>query len=134
MSGPRDAYTMNTIALAFLGDAVYEEYIRQRLIENGSLGSRADSMHRAAVAFVCAGAQARVIKSIFEELSEEEQHLVTRARNHRIATKPKNADAVTYKWATAFEALLGYLKLAEREDRLREIMDAAYEICCKKED
>ena len=118
----------NSLALAFLGDAVYEQYIRERLVRSGRCRGRADLMHRQAASFVRASAQAEVIRALLPELSEEEQRTALRARNHRIATKPKNADAATYKWATGFEALLGSLKLAGREERLRELMDRAWEL------
>jgi len=114
----------NTIALAFVGDAVYELYIRNHvfdLVKN----SRADQMHRASVKYVKACAQCENIKRIIKEevLSDEELALVKRARNHKVATKAKNASMVEYKWATAFEALLGYLYLSGQEDRLNEIME-----------
>ena len=121
-----DPRTMNPIALAFLGDALYEVYVRERLIASGRCSGRADRMHRQAVVFVRASAQAGAAKALMPELSEAEQKLVLRARNHRIATKPKNADAVSYKWATAFEALLGYLKLSGEEERLQYIMERAW--------
>ena len=123
-----DPNTMNPIALAFLGDALYESYVRERLVRSGSCVGRADLMHRQAVVFVRASAQAEAIKALMPELSESEQKAVLRARNHRIATKPKNADAVSYKWATAFEALLGYLELSGETERLTYIMNRAWEL------
>ena len=72
-----------------------------------------------------ASAQAKIIKTIFDELDEKEQALVKRARNRKSATKAKNADPVTYKWATAFEALTGYLYLTENQDRLSWLMERA---------
>ena len=125
-----DYLTYNTITLAFLGDAVYEQFIREHLIRDGRVsGSRPDQMHRAAVKFVKATAQCENIKKIIADgrLSEDELALVKRARNHKVATKAKNASMVEYKWATAFEALLGYLYLSGQNDRLKEIMEATYE-------
>jgi len=122
---------MNPIALAFLGDAVYEQFVRERLVRSGAGGGHADMLHKAAVHYVCAGAQAKAMAYLNglapEEggLSAEEASLARRARNHRIATKPKNADAAEYKSATAFEALLGYLYLSDRMDRCLEIMEKA---------
>ncbi len=87
---------MNTTALAYLGDAIYESYIRERVIRRGS--GHADQLHRAAVPYVCAQGQANAVRRILPSLSEEEQALVRRARNRKSATKPRNADAVTYKW------------------------------------
>lgn len=121
--------TTSTIALAFLGDAVYELFIRERVMRGSvSQTSHADRLHKAAVAYVKAGAQALAMQAMLQELTEEEQTLVKRARNHRIATKPKNADAVTYKWATAFEALIGWLWLGEDRQRAQLLMERAAEI------
>ncbi len=117
---------VNTTALAFLGDAVYETYIRRHVMEQGP--SAADKLHRRAVRYVRAEAQAMVIKKIFDSLDPEEQKLVKRARNHRSVSRPRHADPVDYRWATAFEALLGYWHLMDREDRVREIVRQAIEL------
>jgi ribonuclease-3 family protein len=116
---------MNTTALAFLGDAVYETYVRNYLIQ--TMPGDADRLHRAAVKFVKAQAQAQAMKKLLDSLSEEELGLVKRARNKKISTKPKNADPVLYKWATAFEALIGYLYLSRNISRMEEIINAAME-------
>ena len=120
---------MDILALAFLGDAVYELAVRKRILEAGDI-SRADRLHKEAVAYVNASSQAAVIKQMMEEgfLTEDEADLARRAHNHRIATKPKNADPVSYKWATAFEALLGYLSLSCDDERLSQIIGRAFEI------
>lgn len=107
---------MNTTVLAWLGDAVYEIHIRKYVIDAGLV--HADRLHNASVRFVRASAQAQVMKRILDGLPEEEQRLVKRARNHRPKTVPKNADPVEYRWATAFEALLGYYYLTEQTTRL----------------
>ena len=118
----------NTIALAFVGDAVYELFIREHLFEKISK-QRPDQMHKSSVKFVKAAAQCASIKKLIEDefLTEDELALVKRARNHKVATKAKNATVVEYKWATAFEALLGYLYLSDQKERLEEIMEATYE-------
>jgi len=118
-----DYYTENTIALAFIGDAVYELYIREMLFEKISR-QRPDQMHKAAVGYVKASAQCSAVKRLVNEnlLTEDELSLVKRARNHKVATKAKNASMVEYKWATAFEALIGYLYLSKQEERLKEIL------------
>ena len=120
---------MNILALAYLGDALYELYVREHILKTAHTG-RADLLHRQGVRFVCAGGQASVLLEMIDSgfLSEEEADFARRAHNHKTATKPKNADPVTYKWATAFEALLGYLKLSGNEKRLKEIMQKAVEI------
>lgn len=117
---------MNTTVLAFLGDSVYETYVRRHVIEKGQVN--ADLLHRAAVRFVRADAQAYALKSMMDELSEEEQGLVKRARNKKTSTKPKNADPVIYKWATAFEALIGFLYLSQNHDRMEECVARAVEL------
>lgn len=117
---------MNTTVLAFLGDSVYESFVRSHVIEKGQVN--ADLLHRAAVGFVRADAQAYALKTMMDELTEEEQSLVKRARNKKISTKPKNADPVVYKWATAFEALIGFLYLSKSHDRLEERISRAIEL------
>lgn len=120
------ARNLNTTALAYLGDAVYEQFIRRRLILKTTVsGSRVDQLHKEGVSYVNAHAQAKALAALRESLTETEDALVLRARNHRAATKAKNVDIRTYKWATAFEALLGYLSISGQEERLRELMDRA---------
>lgn len=120
---------VNTTALAYMGDAVYEQAVREYIIGKGSY--HVNNMHRLATDFVKASAQAGIIKRMFDELTESEQRLVKRARNRRFNTKAKNADPVTYKWATAFEALVGYLYLAEDNERLQWVLERAIEIVGK---
>lgn len=126
MTEKQNAMAMNTTVLAYLGDAVYEVYVRKHVIDTGQL--RADKLHYSAVRYVRAGAQARAIRSLFDSLPAEQQALVKRARNRKSATKPKNADPVEYKWATAFEALAGYLYLEEKLDELNALFERTKEI------
>lgn len=122
MAYREEAY-LNTTALAFLGDAVYETFIRSRVLETGEI--HADMLHRKAVRYVRAESQARALRKLLPMLTEEELALVKRARNRKSASKPKNADPVAYKLATAFEALVGYLFLSHQEERLRQIQEQA---------
>lgn len=117
---------MNTTVLAFLGDSVYETFVRRHVIEKGQVN--ADLLHRAAVRFVRADAQAYALKEMMDELTEEEQNLVKRARNKKISTKPKNADPVVYKWATAFEALIGFLYLSQSYERMEDRIQRSIEL------
>ena len=119
---------MDALALAFLGDAVYELYIREHVLRRGLV--RADRLHKECVRYVKASAQAHVMEVLLSEhaLTEDEEALARRAHNHKIATKPRNADPLEYKWATALEALIGYLRLSGREDRLAEIIEKAIEL------
>ena len=121
---------MNTSVLAFLGDSVYETYVRRHVIGKGQVN--ADLLHRAAVRFVRADAQAYALKAMMDELTDEEQSLVKRARNKKISTKPKNADPVIYKWATAFEALIGFLYLSNTQNRMEDRILGAIELIEKK--
>ncbi len=117
---------INTAALAYMGDAVYEQAVREYLIKRGLYDT--NRLHREATSFVSAFAQAHIIKELFDDLDEKEQALVKRARNRKVTTKAKKADIVTYKWATAFEALIGYLYLTEQTERLTWVIDIAVNI------
>lgn len=117
---------LNTTALAYMGDAVYEQFIREHILTKG--GTDVNKLHRISTMYVSAPAQAKIIKSLFDDLTEEEQKLVKRARNRKYHTKAKNANPVTYKWATALEALIGYLYLSGDKQRLAEICEKAVEI------
>lgn len=121
---------LNVLALAYMGDAVWEQFVRSRVISSIPNANRADLLHKKGIHYVNANSQARVIKQFMDEgiLSEQESDITKRARNHRTATKAKNADPVVYKWATGFEALLGFLYLADMQDRLLELMNKAAEI------
>ena len=112
---------MNTTALAYIGDAVYEVYIRKHVLSMGYV--HVDVLHQKSVEYVRADGQAAALKRIFDRLTPDEQALVKRARNHKSSSRPKSTDPVTYKWATAMEALVGYLYLENQSRRLDEIMD-----------
>lgn len=118
-----DIRNMNTAVLAYMGDAVYEQAVREHIIRKRPYN--AHRLHLAATAFVKAQAQADVIKKMFDELTEEEQRLVKRARNRKTTAKARSADPVTYRWATAFEALVGYLYLAGDSERLEYVVTKA---------
>jgi ribonuclease-3 family protein len=112
---------MNTTALAYLGDAIYELYVRKYIVDTGV--ASADRMHRAAIRFVNAGAQAKVMKAVLDNdeiVTDEEKALARRARNRKSVNKPKNADPADYRWATAFEALLGYYYVTEQTRKLED--------------
>ncbi|EDL62622.1 Mini-ribonuclease 3 [Bacillus sp. SG-1] len=117
-----DAKQMNALALAYMGDAVYETYVRQYLLQSGRL--KPNHLHRAATGYVSAKAQAAALKRLSDSdlLSEEEKAIVRRGRNAKSGTIPKNTDVQTYRYSTAFEALIGYLFLQSRKDRLEELI------------
>lgn len=118
---------MNTTALAYLGDAVYEVYVRNYVMDTGQ--PNADKLHAMAVPFVRADGQALAIKTLIEDfLTEEEATLTKRARNHKISSKPRHASPMDYKWATAFEALVGALWLSDEKGRAEEVIKEAIRI------
>ena len=120
---------LSSLALAYDGDALYEVFIRERVIRLGA-SPKVDVLNKAGIRYVNAAAQAKAVKTMIDEgfLSEEELTIAKRARNHRTATKAKNADPVDYKWATALEALIGWLKLTGQENRMTEVMEEAARI------
>ncbi len=114
------------LVLAYLGDSLYEQYVRARIIEE-----RADlpayKLHKTAIRYVSAEAQSRSIGAIEDRLTEEELAVYKRGRNAKSPTASKNASIVDYRRATGFEALLGYLSLSGDEKRLSEIMAIAFD-------
>ena len=118
--------TDSIAVLSFIGDAAYELIVRKHVADVGII--HGDRLHQAAVGYVRASAQAAVVKLIFDSLNEEEQQLVKRARNKKTGTKPKNADPIEYKWATAFEALLGYYSLTGQEEKLETVAKKAIQL------
>ena len=122
----------NTTNLAYVGDAVYEVFVRRRLFGAHAWGTKL--LHREAIRYVSAAGQALAMKAMLEELSEEDQRLVKRARNHQSATRPKNQDPVDYKWATALEALVGFYYLSGDTDKAEALSYRAMEIIDAKEE
>lgn len=118
---------MNALALAYMGDVVYEMAVRRRLLEKGL--TRPNDLHRGAVRYVNARAQASVVTFWLETnaLTEEEQAVVRRGKNAKSGSVPKRVDVHTYRYSTAFEALIGYIYLTERRDRLEELIKQAFE-------
>lgn len=113
---------VNVLVLAYLGDTIYENYIRRYLIDSG-IGNVND-LQKESVKYVSAKSQASFLKTMIDNrfLSEEEIDVVKRARNYKTTSHPKNCDIVTYKYATGLEALIGYLELENNEERIDEIM------------
>lgn len=113
---------INVLVLAYLGDTIYENYIRRYLINRG-IGNVND-LQKEAVNFVSAKSQANFLMKMLDDafLSEEEITIVKRARNYKTTSHPKNCEIVTYKYATGLESLIGYLELENRKERIEEIM------------
>ncbi len=114
---------INSLVLAYLGDTIYEDYIREYLIKSGI--ANVNDLQKEAVKYVSARAQCMILKMLISEtfFSDEEIDIIRRARNHKSISHPKNCDIVTYRYATGFEALIGYLKLENKDDRINEIME-----------
>ena len=120
-----DLNNMNAAALAYMGDAVYEQAVRQRIIIQGA--RRVDRMQRLAAGnYVSAKVQSEIIQNLMDEMGEEERQRIKRWRNYKPKSKPKNTDTITYQWATAFEALVGYLYLNEDEERLHWLIERSF--------
>lgn len=122
MTSVVDVNLINGIALAFEGDAVYSMYIRQHLIFKGL--TKPNKLHSEANKYVSAKAQASLIVALIEAqlLNEKEGEIYRRGRNANSHTKAKNADIVTYRMSTGFEAVLGYLHMTNQFERLDELI------------
>lgn len=110
---------LSPLTLAFVGDAVYEILVRERVVKKGN--APVSKLHFETVSFVKATAQAKAIRFIEEKLSEEERDIVRRGRNSSSMTVPKNAEPIEYRMATGLEALFGYLHLSGQQERLEEL-------------
>jgi ribonuclease-3 family protein len=122
--GIPDPAEVPALALAYLGDAVYELLVRRYLISCGYM--KVDKLHKLAVGFVNAGTQAQVLHALSGILNETEEGVVRRGRNAK-GSIPKNVSMSDYRHGTAFESLIGYLYLTGRQNRIQDI----FEIACK---
>lgn len=118
---------INIITLAYMGDAVYEVYIRKALIEKNI--ALVDDLQKVAINYVSAKSQSKILNLLIDNnvLTLEEMDIVKRGRNYKRASHPKNTDILTYKNSTGFEALIGYLYLSNNIERLDEIMNIVLE-------
>ena len=112
---------MPPLTWAYIGDCVYELYIRTKLVNETKL--KPHELHVKAIGYVKAKAQAERLKSIYDELTEEEKDIVRRGRNAENHHLPKNSNVQEYMYSTAFEALIGYLYLTKQNKRLKEILE-----------
>lgn len=126
MEFTKDANLYNPLVLAYIGDSLYDLFVRERLIkENGDLS--AHRLHVLSINYVKAHAQSEAMTSLEENLTETELAAYKRGRNAKSFTVPKNADVGEYRRATGFEALLGWLYVKGEKERLCEIMEMSYE-------
>lgn len=114
---------INILVLAYLGDTVYENYIRHFLVSKG-IGN-VNQLQKEAIQYVSAKRQAYFLTKMLDIdfFDDEEIQVIKRARNYKSSSHPKNCDILTYKYATALEALIGYLDFINRKERIDEIMN-----------
>lgn len=120
----KEVNLMSPLTWAYIGDCVYELYIRTELINKTNLKSH--KLHIESIKYVKAKAQADLLKEIMEQLTEEEKDIVRRGRNTENHHLPKNSNIQEYMYSTAFEALIGYLYLTKRYQRLKEILKKSF--------
>lgn len=113
---------INALVLAYLGDAIYELYIRNFLIKKGI--NKVNDLQKEAVKYVSARSQAAILDNLINKgiLTNDELDIIKRARNAKSVSHPKSVDILTYKHATALEALIGYLHILEKKDRIDYMM------------
>lgn len=119
---------VNILALAYLGDSVYELYIRNFLINKGIY--KVNNLQKESLNYVTAKAQSKFIENLIDNnlLKEDELDIVKRGRNAKVYSHPKNTDILTYKHATSLECLFGYLYLLKKYDRIDELLKIILEV------
>lgn len=122
----KEVRMMAPLTLAYMGDVIFEVFIRNYLINLGDLP--VGELHKKAVLYVKAKAQAAIVHQLEKELTEEEWGIVKKGRNQKTTSSPKNADPIDYKYATGFETLLGHLFYMGQIERLIIIMEKSVEI------
>ena len=117
---------VNSLVLAYLGDTVYENYIRLYLIKKGI--NHVKELQEKSLDFVSAKNQSKILRELINQnvFTSEELEIIKRGRNTKTNSHPKNTDIITYKEATSLEALIGYLKLENKEERIEEIMNKIF--------
>ena len=118
-----DLREVNVLVLAYLGDTIYEDYIRRYLIKSG-IGN-VDRLQTESIKYVSAVNQSKYLLEMIDRgfFGEDELSIIKRARNYKGKTKPKNCDVASYNNATGLEALIGYLDLSNDKSRIEEIMN-----------
>lgn len=118
-----DVRNINVLVLAYLGDTIYEDYIRRYLIRSGI--ANVNDLQTESIKYVSAKSQSMFLTKLIDEgfFSDDELDVIRRARNNTSKAHPKNTDIITYKLATGLEALIGYLDLTDNNKRIDEIMN-----------
>ena len=117
----KDARLLSPLVWAYVGDSVYELYVRTRLVNSSN--AKPHKLHLESIKYVKAKSQADILDKIKDKLSEEELEIVRRGRNTENHHVAKNASVADYSLSTGFEALIGYLYLTKNDERLKEILD-----------
>ncbi|MFA5342202.1 MAG: ribonuclease III domain-containing protein [Clostridia bacterium] len=112
----KDIVDMPVLSLAYIGDAVYDLYVREHLLVKGCY--KPIDLHKMTIALVNAKTQKQSLLKVLEQLTDKELNLVQRGRNAKSRSKPKNAEAADYSYATALEVLVGYLYINKEYERL----------------
>ena len=121
--GEIDIRTYSPLALAYIGDAIYDLVIRTIVVERGN--TSVNKLHKKTVSYVNAHIQAQMIEALSDELTEEEKTVYRRGRNAKSYTTAKNASVIEYRKATGFEALCGYLYLTGKQERMLSLVKKA---------
>lgn len=116
-----EAYQLNAVKLAYIGDAVFSLYVRTYFVKNTD--KRNSELNKLVNKIVCAKNQAILMSKITDKLTDEERDITNRARNAHLNNKAKNSSFTEYHQATQFEALLGYLYLSDKTNRLNELLE-----------
>lgn len=122
---PEEINMLSPLTWAYVGDCIYELYIRTDLVNKTKL--KPHKLHIETIKYVKAKAQADILKRIEKNLTEKELEIVRRGRNAENHHLPKNADPADYMYSTAFEGLIGYLYLTKQDERLKEIFEMCKE-------
>ncbi len=120
-----DVKMLSPLVWAYIGDSIYEIFIRNYLINNSN--AKPHKLHIETVKYVKAKAQVKTLEKIYDMLTDEEKDIVRRGRNVQNHHVPKNVDVAEYSYATAFESLIGYLYLTKNDERLKKILEACIE-------
>lgn len=121
----KEARQYSPLTMAFLGDCVYELFVRSSIVEAGS--TPVGNLHSAKIKLVCAGFQARAAEYLLEQFTEEERSVYQRGRNATGNTVPHNASPADYRKATGLETVFGYLQLCGNTERLETLFSAIWD-------
>ena len=116
-----DVKEVNVKTLAYIGDVVYELYVREHVIANSR--EQVNKLHKKTIKYVSAKAQAKIVELMSDDFTDLEKDIIRRGRNAEANTVPKNTDVVTYKKATGFESIIGYLYFTGQNRRLKDIIN-----------